>query len=62
MAVVSYTQGSVFGAPSDEPQLDRLAFKEDAKARFRRPANETINELGEGRGMTTRMRLLENYG
>jgi hypothetical protein len=52
MAVVSYTGSSMFEATSDSPQLDRAAYKEEAQARFRRPINETINELGEGRGKT----------
>lgn len=50
MAVASYTGRSVFESASDEPQHDRIAYKEEAKTRYRRPVNETINELGEGRG------------
>ena len=53
LAVVTYTGRSMFESSSDEPQIDRVAYKEEAKARFRRPLNETINELGEGRGETT---------
>jgi hypothetical protein len=41
----------MFESSSDSPQLDRLAYKDEAKTRYRRPINETINELGEGRGM-----------
>lgn len=50
MAVVSYTGNSMFESASDKPITDRVAQKEEAKNRFRRPLNETINELGEGRG------------
>lgn len=50
LAVVSYTGRSIFESSSDSPQLDRLGHKEEAKTRYRRPINETINELGEGRG------------
>ncbi|KIV77272.1 hypothetical protein PV11_09083 [Exophiala sideris] len=51
MAVVSYTGRSIFESQSDSPQLDRLGHKEEAKTRYRRPIQETINELGEGRGI-----------
>lgn len=50
MAVVSYTGRSMFESASDSPQMDRIAYKEEAKTRYRRPINETINEIGEGRG------------
>ena len=52
LAVVTYTGRSMFESSSDEPQIDRVAYKEEVRARFRRPLNETINELGEGRGET----------
>ncbi len=57
LAVVSYTGRSMFESSSDSPQLDRLAYKDEAKTRYRRPINETINELGEGRGMSCSKRL-----
>lgn len=50
MFVVNYTGRPIFESSSDAPQLDRLAYKDEAKIRYRRPLNETINELGEGRG------------
>jgi hypothetical protein len=53
MAVVGYTGRAPFESRSDKPIADRAAYKEDAKARYRRPLNETINELGEGRGNTS---------
>ncbi|EHY59561.1 hypothetical protein HRR83_001162 [Exophiala dermatitidis] len=69
MAVASYTGRSVFESASDEPQLDRIGYKEEAKTRYRRPINETINELGEGRGIygpgyeeRRKQRIKEKYG
>ena len=48
LAAVKYT-GGLF-ATGSEPDEDRLARKDEARKRFRRPVNELINELGEGRG------------
>jgi len=69
LAVVSYTGRSMFESSSDSPQLDRLAYKDEAKTRYRRPINETINELGEGRGIygpgydeRRKQRIKERYG
>ena len=50
MGVISYTGRGMFGSSANKPFADRMAYKEEAKSRFRRPLNETINELGEGRG------------
>ncbi|KAH0842186.1 hypothetical protein FOPE_07731 [Fonsecaea pedrosoi] len=50
MGVISYTGRSIFESSSDKAFDDRMTYKEEARARFRRPLNETINELGEGRG------------
>lgn len=41
----------MFGTPDIHPQEGRWPTKEDLRKRFSRPLNETINELGEGRGM-----------
>lgn len=69
VAVVSFTGRSLFESASDEPQLDRFGYKEEAKTRYRRPINETINELGEGRGIygpgyeeRRKQRIKERYG
>jgi len=69
MALVSYTGRSMFESSSDSPQKDRLAYKDEAKTRYRRPVNETINELGEGRGIygpgydeRRKQRIKERYG
>jgi hypothetical protein len=51
-SVVSYTGSSMFESSSDK-HADQAARKEEAKSRYRRPLNETINELGEGRGNKT---------
>ena len=51
MGAIHYTGGTFFrdnDTPHDEPYADT---KEAARKRFRRPINETINELGEGRGL-----------
>ncbi len=50
MGVVSYTGHSMFESSADKISPDRVDYKEEARNRFRRPVNETINELGEGRG------------
>ncbi|KAL6250161.1 hypothetical protein RBB50_002462 [Rhinocladiella similis] len=69
MFVVNYTGRPMFESSSDAPQLDRLAYKDEAKSRYRRPLNETINELGEGRGIygpgyaeRRKQRIKERYG
>jgi len=52
LAALKYTGVTLFrdsGVTEDE----RHASKEELRKRFRRPVNETINELGEGRGMLT---------
>lgn len=41
----------MFGTPDMHPDEGRWPTKEDLRKRFARPLNETINELGEGRGV-----------
>jgi hypothetical protein len=53
MGVVTFSGHAMFEAADEKTKADRLAGKEEAKNRFRRPINEVINELGEGRGMCT---------
>lgn len=50
MAAFDYTGGSLFGYSRD-PLLDEYDRKEALRANKRRPIQETIAELGEGRGM-----------
>ena len=50
MGVAGYTQSSMFASAGDDPSIDRIAEKAETKNRYRRPVNEIINELGEGRG------------
>jgi len=50
LGVASYTGESIFGVHDDALQVDQAARKEEIRRRFRRPLNETINEIGEGRG------------
>lgn len=48
LGVVKYAGSNVFGEQARDD--DRLATKEAIRRRFRRPLNETVNEIGEGRG------------
>lgn len=51
MAVVQYQGGALLGkAPIMEESEGRWPTKEEQRIRYRRPINEAINELGEGRG------------
>jgi len=56
MAAFDYTGGSLFGYQRD-PAIDEYDRKEALRANKRRPIQETIDELGEGRG---KQFLLEN--
>lgn len=47
---VNYAGANVFGDHSRNPD-DPIAEKDAIRKRFRRPLNETVNEIGEGRGM-----------
>jgi hypothetical protein len=49
LAGAQYTGGAVFSQRPD-PYEDKFATKEEVRRRFRRPVNELINEIGEGRG------------
>lgn len=40
----------MFGTTPNQDEEDTLTRKEEARSRFRRPINELINEIGEGRG------------
>jgi len=69
MGVISFTGRSMFETAGDKTYNDRMAQKEEAATRFRRPLNETINELGEGRGIygpgyeeRRKQRIKERYG
>jgi len=50
LAGADYTGGKVFSERTD-PDEDKFVTKEELRKRFRRPVNEIINELGEGRGI-----------
>ena len=50
LAGVQYTGGYPFNTQHD-PDEDKFIEKEELRKRFRRPVNEMINEIGEGRGM-----------
>ncbi len=51
LAGAQYSGGAIFSQRSD-PEEDAFVKKEEIRRRFRRPANEMINEIGEGRGMS----------
>jgi len=50
LAAVHYTSNSMLSDVAD-PEKDRYLTKAELRNRFRRPVNELINEVGEGRGM-----------
>ena len=47
--VFDYTGGSLFGYGTD-PKRDEYEYKEMLRTTRRRPLQETIEQLGEGRG------------
>jgi hypothetical protein len=49
MAASEYTGHSMLSDVTD-PEKDRFQNKTEIRNRFRRPVNELINEVGEGRG------------
>lgn len=53
LAGAQYTGGAIFSHRPD-PDEDKFAKKEEIRRRFRRPVNEMINEIGEGRGISPR--------
>lgn len=68
LAASQYTGSSMLSDTRD-PQRDRFQDKSEIRNRFRRPVNEMINELGEGRGIygpgyeeRRKQRIKENYG
>ena len=48
MGATSYAGGQVYG--TGETPEERMARKEEHRRRFRRPYQEMVNEIGEGRG------------
>jgi hypothetical protein len=67
MGVYDYTGGKLTGYDKD-PSIDEVARKEALRKDRRRPIEETIAELGEGRGIYApgyeerrRQRLKERY-
>lgn len=50
LAAASYTGNSMLSDTVDT-ETDRFLSKSEIRNRFRRPVNELINEIGEGRGM-----------
>ncbi|KAI1139239.1 hypothetical protein F5Y05DRAFT_342374 [Hypoxylon sp. FL0543] len=70
MSAFEYTGGSLRGGPRTEvPEMDEYDRKEYLRKNRRRPIEETISEIGEGRGIKPpgyeerrRERLKEKYG
>jgi hypothetical protein len=52
MATIAYTQEMTAMTP-EEKEEERVTYKEEIRKRYRRPLNELVNEIGEGRGMYT---------
>ena len=50
LGTFEYTGGVLTGWTKD-PNVDHFEEKEDLRKRYRRPIQETLAELGEGRGM-----------
>jgi hypothetical protein len=50
LGTIAYTGGTILGDRPSEPDMDKAAYKEEMRKRFRRPINELVNEIGEGRG------------
>jgi len=68
LAAVKYTGGTFFRENDPGDDL-RYLSKEEIRKRFRRPIQETINEIGEGRGIygpgyeeRRKQRIKQNYG
>ncbi|KAL9625048.1 MAG: hypothetical protein Q9160_000777 [Pyrenula sp. 1 TL-2023] len=68
VGVFEYTGGQVMPTGKD-PEVDEFDRKEALKKRYRRPVEETINEIGEGRGIygpgyeeRRRQRIKDAYG
>ncbi|KAF2743688.1 hypothetical protein M011DRAFT_471233 [Sporormia fimetaria CBS 119925] len=69
MAAFTYSGGFTGYKRDRDEGLDEAAMKQKAMEEYRRPIQEIIDELGEGRGIMgpgyaerRRQRLLENYG
>ncbi|KAM0716091.1 hypothetical protein Q7P37_008605 [Cladosporium fusiforme] len=68
LAAFTYTGGKLTGYERD-PAVDEVSRKEYLRKNRRRPVDEIVNELGEGRGITApgfeerrAQRIKENYG
>ena len=60
MAVFEYQGGSLSGFRKD-PDVDEFERKEELRKNRRRPIQETIGELGEGRGKVKRPASISEY-
>ncbi|KAI1360198.1 hypothetical protein F5Y08DRAFT_54785 [Xylaria arbuscula] len=69
LSVFDYTGGSLFGTRTEVPGMDEYERKEYLRKNRRRPIEDTIADIGEGRGIEPpgyeerrRERLKEKYG
>lgn len=60
IGLFEYTGGQLMPIGKD-PQIDDFDRKEALKKRYRRPVQETINEIGEGRGLFLVICALHEY-
>ena len=60
MGAFDYTGGTLTGYEKD-PSVDEYARKEALRKNRRRPIQETIEELGEGRGRSRNMKEGASY-
>lgn len=60
LAAFHYTGGKLLGSSLD-PEIDEVARKEYLRKNRRRSIEETINELGEGRGACTESKNAQEH-
>jgi len=58
LAAFNYTGGRLTGYSKD-PEVDEVSRKEYLRRNRRRPMEDTVAELGEGRGKTARCRVVD---
>lgn len=50
MGIFEYTGGSLWGYNTRDPNVDEFERSEKLRKTYRSPAEQTVQELGEGRG------------
>ena len=54
LGIFEYTGGTLWGYNTANPAVDEFERREQLRKAYRKPAEETFAELGEGRGMIPR--------